>query len=144
MLQILYFIFNMQTQLFMIGFDPPHLIPLLNLHTSQVRVLRYNWKRKKKKVKLLTPVQLFATPWTVACQAPPPMEFSRLEYWSGLPFPSLGDLPSPGIEPRSPTLLADSLPSEPPGKPDTSRGRLESGRGTSRGNFIWFVLLAGF
>ena len=45
------------------------------------------------------------------------MEFSRPEYWSGLPFPSPGDLPNPGIEPRSPTLQADSLPAEPPGKP---------------------------
>ena len=62
-------------------------------------------------------VQLFATPWTIALQAPPPMGFSRLEYWSGLPFPSPGDLPNPGIEPRSPTLQADALPSEPAGKP---------------------------
>ena len=46
------------------------------------------------------------------------MEFSRPEYWSGLPFPSPGDLPNPGIEPRSPTLQADSLPAEPQGKPD--------------------------
>ena len=46
-----------------------------------------------------------------------PMEFSRPEYWSGYPFPSLGDLPNPGIEPRSPTLQGDSLPAEPPGKP---------------------------
>jgi len=53
-----------------------------------------------------------ATPWTVACQASLPMDFSRQEYWSGLPFPSPGDLPSPGIEPRSPALQADSLPSE--------------------------------
>ena len=45
------------------------------------------------------------------------MEFSRQEYWSGLPFPSPGDLPDPGIEPGSPALQADSLPSEPPGKP---------------------------
>ena len=45
------------------------------------------------------------------------MEFSRQEYWSGLPFPSPGDLPNPGIEPRSPTLQADALPSEPPGNP---------------------------
>ena len=58
-----------------------------------------------------------ATPWTVAYQAPPSMEFSRQEYWSGLPFPSPGDLPDPGMEPRSPTLQADALPSEPPGKP---------------------------
>ena len=56
------------------------------------------------------------TPWTVAHQAPLTLEFSRQEYWSGLPFPSPGDLPNPGIEPESPALQADSLPSEPPGK----------------------------
>ena len=54
--------------------------------------------------------------WTVALQAPLPMEFFRQEYWSGLPFPS-GDRPNPGIKPGSPALEADSLPSEPPGKP---------------------------
>ena len=54
---------------------------------------------------------------TVACQAPMSMEFSRQEYWSGLPFPSPGDLPDPGILPESPALQVDSLPSEPPGKP---------------------------
>ena len=63
---------------------------------------------------LLSHVQLFATPWTVARQAPPSMEFSRQEYWSGLPFPSPGDFPDPGIEPRPPALQEDSLPSEPP------------------------------
>ena len=57
------------------------------------------------------------TSWTVACQAPPSMEFSRQEYWSGLPFPSPGDLPDPGIEPGSLTLEAAALTSEPPGKP---------------------------
>ena len=57
------------------------------------------------------------TPWTVAYQAPPSMGFSRQEYWSGLPFPSVGDLHNPGIEPRSPALQADSLPAEPQGKP---------------------------
>jgi len=67
-------------------------------------------------VKSLSPVRLFVTPWTVAYQAPQSVEFSRQEYWSGLPFPSPGDLPNPGIEPRSPALQADSLPSEPPGK----------------------------
>ena len=67
-------------------------------------------------VKSLGRVQLFATPWTVAHQAPPSMGFSRQEYWSGLPFPSPGDLPNPGIEPGSPVLQADALPSEPPGK----------------------------
>ena len=57
-----------------------------------------------------------AAPWTVAYQAPPSMGFFRQEYWSGLPFPSPGDLPNPEIEPESPALQADSLPSEPPGK----------------------------
>ena len=57
------------------------------------------------------------TPWTVACQAPLSMGFSRQEYWSGLPFPSPGHLPDPGIELWSPALQVDSLPSEPPGKP---------------------------
>ena len=68
-------------------------------------------------VKSLSRVRLFATPWTVACQAPLSMGFSRQEYWSGLPFPSPGDLPNPGIEPGSPALQADALSSEPPGKP---------------------------
>ena len=58
------------------------------------------------------------TPWTVARQASLSMGFSRQEYWSGLPFPSLGDLPNPGIEPESPALQADFLPSELPRKPD--------------------------
>ena len=58
-----------------------------------------------------------ATPWTVARQALLSMGFSRQECWSGLSFPSPGDLPNPGIEPRSPTLQADSLLSEPPGMP---------------------------
>ena len=56
------------------------------------------------------------TPWNVAYQAPLSTGFSRQEYWSGLPFPSPGDLPDPGIEPGSPALQADALPSEPPGK----------------------------
>ena len=58
----------------------------------------------------------FATPWTVARQAPPSMEFSRQDYCSGLPFPSPEDLPNPRIEPESPALRADALPSEPPDK----------------------------
>ena len=72
--------------------------------------------------KLLSSVQLFGTPWTVAYQAPPSMGFSRQEYCSGLPFPSSGDLPNPGIEPKSeiepryPAFQADALTSEPPGK----------------------------
>ena len=56
------------------------------------------------------------TPWTVAHQAPLSMGFPRQDYWSGQPFLSPGDLPDPGIEPTSPGLQADSLPSEPPGK----------------------------
>ena len=67
-------------------------------------------------MKSLSRVRLFATPWTVAYQAPQSMEFSRQEYWSGLPFPSPGDLPNPGIEPGSPVLPAEALLSEPPGK----------------------------
>ena len=67
-------------------------------------------------MKSLSLVWLFATPWTVACQAPLSVGFSRQEYWSGLSSPSPGDLPDPGIKLQSPTLQADSLPSEPPGK----------------------------
>ena len=74
----------------------------------------------KVKVKSLGRVRLFATPWTVAYQSSQSMEFSRQEYWSGLPFPSPGDLPDPGIEPGSPALPADTLPSEPPGKPSNN------------------------
>ena len=70
----------------------------------------------KVKVKLLSHVRLFATPWTVAYQVFPSMGFSRQEYWSGLPFPSPGDLPDSGIEPGSPALEADAVTSEPPGK----------------------------
>ena len=61
------------------------------------------------------------TPWMVARQATPSMGFSRQEHWSGLPFPSPGDLLDPGIEPGSPALQADSLPSEPPGKPEPGK-----------------------
>ena len=70
----------------------------------------------KLKVKSLSRVRFFVTPWTVAYQAPPSVGFSRQEYWSGLPFPSPGDLPNSGIEPRPPTLQADSLPTESQGK----------------------------
>ena len=64
-------------------------------------------------MKSLSHVWLFKTPWTVACQAPLSMRFSRQEYWSGLPFPSPGDLPNPGIEPGSSALQGDSLLAEP-------------------------------
>ena len=71
------------------------------------------------------------TSWTVACQAPLSMEFSRKEHWSGLPFPSLGNLPIPGIDPASPALQADSLTVVPPGKPLF----------VHRGLFLWGQLL---
>ena len=70
-------------------------------------------------MKLLSRVRLFATPWTVAHQAPLSIGFSRQGYWSGLPFPFPGDLLDPGIEPGSSALQADTLPFEPPGKPQT-------------------------
>ena len=73
---------------------------------------------EKPKGKSLSRVRLFATPWTEAYQAPLSMGFSRQEYQSGLPVPSPGDLPDPGIKAGSPTLQADALPSEPPGKPN--------------------------
>ena len=74
-------------------------------------------------VKLLSRVQLFAIPRTLANQ--PSMEFSRQEYLSGLPFPFPGDLPIPGIEPRSPALQADTLLPELPGEPKPGTGNLK-------------------
>ena len=79
--------------------------------------------------KSLSSVWLFATPWTVAHQAPPSMGFSRQEYWSGLPFSSPRDLPDPGIEPRFPALQAEALTSEPPGEPQI---------------FLWAPFLGGW
>ena len=76
-----------------------------------------NSSKKYENVKLNGRVCLFATPWTKAYQAPLSMGFSRQEYWSGLPFPSPGDLPNPGIEPESSALQTDDLPSELPGSP---------------------------
>ena len=69
---------------------------------------------------LLSHVQLFVTPWTIAHQPPLFMEFSRQEYWSGLPFPPPGDLPNPGIKPispASPAVAGGFFTTEPPGKP---------------------------
>ena len=71
----------------------------------------------KVSVCILSHVGLFAMLWTVAHHPPLSMGFSRQEYWSRSPFPPPGDLPDPGIKPRSPALQVDSLPSEPPGKP---------------------------
>ena len=77
-------------------------------------------------MKSLSCVRLFATPWTVAYQAPPSMGFSRQEYWSRVPFPSPGNNPNSGIKPRSPPLQADALTSEPLGK---TRGLQKPGAG---------------
>ena len=76
----------------------------LSLSFSQVSEVKWN--------KSLSHVQLFGTPWTAQS-----LEFSRPEYWRGYPFPAPGDLPNPGIQPRSPILQADTLPAEPQGKP---------------------------
>ena len=94
---------NMWWNIFIsISFQEPY-----NLNVSMLDVIL--------KVKLLSHVRLFVTPRTVAYQAPPSMGFSRQEYWIGLPFPSPGDLPNPGIESVSPALQTDTLPSKPPG-----------------------------
>ena len=89
------------------------------LHMASDPCCKHDSKKRrwKVKVKSFSRVQFFATPWTVAYQVLPSMGFFRQEYWSGLPFPSPGDLPTPGIKPGSPALQADSLLSEPPGKP---------------------------
>ena len=81
-----------------------------------------------------------AIPWIVACQVPSSMGFFRQEYWSGLPFPSPGNLPNPGVEPGSPALKADTLPSEPPGKSLWSAkplGKIEGKRRTGRQRMQW-------
>ena len=96
-------------------------ITILNNKTLEKYFVFHTYKMQEKvKVKSLSRVQLFTTPWTVVYQASQFMGFSRQEYWSGLPLPSPGDLPDPGIEPWSPTLQADTLPSEPQGKPEIS------------------------
>ena len=84
-------------------------LPLVSPGKPPMGVWKWKWSRSV--------VSNSATPWTVAYQGPPSMGFSRQEYWSGVPFPPPRDLPDPGIKPRSPTLQADALPSEPPGKP---------------------------
>ena len=87
----------------------------LNFKKERVLCLQQYYSQQPRgevKKKSLSHVQLFATPWTIQS-----IEFSRPEYWRGQAFPSPGDLPNPGIKPRSPTLQADSLPAEPPGKP---------------------------
>ena len=91
------------------NFDiPPHLLSPGNSHLP----LAWKWDCYS-----LSCVRLLATPWTVSCQVTLSMELFRQEYWSGLPFPSPGDLPNLRIEPGSSELQADSLPSEQPGSP---------------------------
>ena len=75
----------------------------------------YSLRRYQSMCYMLSRVQLFVTPWTAACQAPTSMGFYRQGYWSGLLFPSPGDLSDPGIEPGSLALQVDCLPAEPPG-----------------------------
>ena len=103
-----YIIFNIMFQLLLIFFFPLYVCVCV----ASLEMLKLSlW------AKSLSCVQLFATPWTVAHQAPLSMGFSRQEYWSGLPCPPPGDRPNPGIEPRSTSLQVDSLLSEPPKKP---------------------------
>ena len=101
--------------------------------------LRYTYYEVKWRQSLC---QLFATPWTVAYKAPLSMEFSRQEYWSGLPFPSPGDPPDPGVKPRfkprSPALQADALPSEPPGEP-THTYYMEKEMSTHSSILVWRI-----
>ena len=91
------------------------------------------WDLSPRNVKSLSCVRLFATPWTVAHQVPPSMGFFRQEYWSGLPFPSPGDLPDPGIKRGSPTVQADALTSEPPGKPREQQEKAQVSKRTNKG-----------
>ena len=94
--------------------------PCLNFSPLWLSLAPWRWSE----VKSLSIVWLFATPWTVACQASLSTGFSRQEYWSGLLFPSPGDLPNPGIEPGSPALPADALSSGPLGKPQVPHNSL--------------------
>ena len=89
-------------------------VPVLK-RKGERAVLYMILEKEVKWVKSFSLVWLFATPWTVACQVPPSMGFSKQEYWSGLPFPSPGDLSNPGFKHGSPALQADSLLSELPG-----------------------------
>ena len=123
---------------------PPHAIPQTPLHKTGVveqasecvqnklnytrlpstrgrlHGVYFRWDRLLSRI---SRVRLCATPWTVARQAPLSMGFSRQEYWSGLSCPPPGELPNPGIEPRSPALQTESVPAEPPGKPPQRRLR---------------------
>ena len=82
-------------------------------HQGEVNCKIRSWEKGKVRVLSCSVTSSSLQPWTVVHRVPLSMEFSRQEYWSGLPFPSPRDLPNPGIKPRSPTLQRDSLPSEP-------------------------------
>ena len=82
------------------------------------------YRYMKVKVKSVSRVRLFVTPWTVAPQAPPSMGFPRQENWSGLPFPSPEDFPDPGIEPTSPILAGRVFTTDPPAKPEYCLGKI--------------------
>ena len=93
----------------------PQIFPMFFFSSSGTSSVPHSTHRMCVHAQLLSGVQLFATPWTVASQAPLSMEFSRQGDWSGLPFPTAGDLPDSGIESVSPALQVDSLPPGPPG-----------------------------
>ena len=95
--------------------------------------------QSESEVKSLSRVRLFAIPWTVAHQAPQSMEFSGQEYWSGLPFPSPGDLPNPGIKPGSPALQAAALLSEPPGDRKRVRHNLVMEKQQKQQNHFYYT-----
>ena len=117
--------------------EPPstsHYLTLVRLMTDQL-------SESESEVKSLSHVQLFATPWTVAYRTPPSMEFSRQEYWSGLPFPSPGDLPDPEIESRSPVLRAHTSPSEPPGQLTVRKGYIKSHKGNDPNLYLILIFL---
>ena len=103
--------------------DCPWNSPGQNTGVGSLSLLQIFPKVKWSELNSLSHVRLFTTPWTAASQAPPSMGFSKQEYWSGVPFSSPGDLPDPGIEPRSPSLQVDTLPAKPPGKPWSSQTR---------------------
>ena len=114
------------------------------LNQNEIRIKAVKWRL------VLSCVWLFTTPWTVAHQASLFMEFSRQEYQSGLPFPFPGDLPDPGIKPMSPTLQADSLLTEPPGKPQAVKRALKTVKHVNYSvttitsaddKMSWFILL---
>ena len=103
----------------MLSFKPTFFTPLFDLHQEALQLFIFCHKGGVicvSEVQSLSCIQLFVTPSTVAYHGPPSMGFSRQEYWSGLPLPSPEDLSNPGLEPGSPTLQADTLPSEPSGK----------------------------